>query len=273
MSPDVERDTQVRYVASISKGGGMISDTKCLVQEWKPGEDVDAFAQRVHDENILGTYTAYRARDIVRRVFAPRYMRPDDRPARLLKCLVERRFPQKTFSEMLFLFCARADRLLYDFTVQVYWRAAHRGRSKLTVEDGRAFLADAESNGRIPEPWSEGTQVKISRGLLGMMRDVGFVRDRGRPTREKELVSYRISDEGVALLARELHEAGVTDADLSEHPDWRLFGLGGDQTLDRLDAVGEHRGLLVQRGGSVVRITWTVDSMEGLFDVLTGEDI
>ena len=106
----------------------MISDTKCLVQEWKPGEDVDAFAQRVHDENILGTYTAYRARDIVRRVFAPRYMRPDDRPARLLKRLVERRFPQKTFTELLFLFCARADRLLYDFTVEVYWRAAHRGR-------------------------------------------------------------------------------------------------------------------------------------------------
>ncbi len=270
MTADVERDTKVRYVASISKGGGMISDTKCLVQEWEPGEDVDAFAQRVHDENILGTYTAYRARDIVRRVFAPRYRRPDDRAAKLMKRVVEKRLPQKTFTELVFLFSARADRLLYDFTQEVYWRAANRGRTKLTAEDGRAFLVDAVTEGHIPEPWSDGTQVKISRGLLGMMRDIGFVRDRGRPSGEKEIVSYRMSDEGVVLLARELNEAGVTDASLSDHPDWRLFGIGGDQTLDRLDRIGEHRGLLVQRGGSVVRITWAVDSMEELVDVLAG---
>ena len=116
-------------------------------------------------------------------------MRPDDRPARLLKLLVDRRSLQKTSSEILSLFCARTDRLLYDFAVEVYRRAAHRGRSMLTVEDGRAFLADAVSDGRIPEPRSEGTQVRISRGLVGMMRDIGFVRDRGRPVHRKVLSS------------------------------------------------------------------------------------
>jgi hypothetical protein len=44
--------------------------------------------------------------------------------------------------------------------------------------------------------------------------------------------------------------------------------MTGSEVLERLDNLGEHRGVIVQRAGSVVHFTWTVNSIEELIDVL-----
>ena len=130
-----------------------------------------------------------------------------------------------------------------------------------------SFLSEAHSDGRLDNQWSEKVSVRIARCVLGLLRDVGLLREvvRGR----REIVNYRMSDEGAAILARELNEAGVTDSSLCNHPDWGLFGMTPSEVVERLDGIGEHRGVIVQRAGSVVHFTWVVKSIEELIDVLT----
>ena len=122
-----------------------------LTEELRPAlGDRDALIEplcALAAEDLLGRYTAYRARDVVRRVFARRFLIPSDRPARMLKGIVDRGLPRKTFTEMLFLFACRADDLLYDFTIQSYWEAVQRGRTRLTAADALAFFADTLSRG------------------------------------------------------------------------------------------------------------------------------
>ncbi|MBI3301492.1 MAG: DUF1819 family protein [Deltaproteobacteria bacterium] len=137
------------------------------------------------------------------------------------------------------------------------------------MADVLAFLADAAARGHIPRPWSDRVQVRIARGLLAMLRDVGLLREQRRGQQEREIVPFRMSDAGVACLARDLHKAGRSDYALCGHSDWGLFGLGRQEVIDRLDGLGENRGLIIQRAGSVVSITWRVQSMEELLDVLT----
>jgi hypothetical protein len=129
-----------------------------------------------------------------------------------------------------------------------------------------SFLSEAHYDGRLDNQWSEKVSVRIARCVLGLLRDVGFLREvvRGR----REIVNYRMSDEGVAILAKELNEAGVTDSSLCSHPDWGLFGMTPSEVVERLDGIGEHRGVIVQRAGSVVHFTWVVKSIEELIDVL-----
>jgi len=129
-----------------------------------------------------------------------------------------------------------------------------------------SFLSEAHYDGRLDNQWSEKVSVRIARCVLGLLRDVGFLREvvRGR----REIVNYRMSDEGAAILARELNEAGVTDSSLCNHPDWGLFGMTPSEVVERLDGIGEHRGMIVQRAGSVVHFTWVVKSIEELIDVL-----
>src|SRR5207245_5124727 len=125
--------TDRRYSIAICKGAGLVSETRHLIEHWWPGENVDTFVRRVQEEDLLGRYTAYRSRDIARRVFARRFLLPTDRPAWMLKRIADRRLPPKIFTEMLFLFACRTDALLYDFTCWGYWEAVGRGRTRLTV--------------------------------------------------------------------------------------------------------------------------------------------
>jgi len=129
-----------------------------------------------------------------------------------------------------------------------------------------SFLSEAHYDGRLDNQWSEKVSVRIARCVLGLFRDVGFLREvvRGR----REIVDYRMSDEGVALLARDLNESSVTDSSLCDHPDWGLFGMSPAEVMERLNGIGEHRGVIVQSAGSVVHFTWTVKSIGELIDVL-----
>jgi hypothetical protein len=263
---EIGMSTDRRYTIALCKGAALVDETRTLVLNWTPGEEVDHFVDRVLRDNVLARVTAYRTKDIVRRVFARRFLVPTDVPARRLRRLMDNGLPRKLFAEVLFLYAARADPLLYDFTTEVFWPACRRGRSILTGDDVVAFLAEATDRGRIEQPWSAKVQVKIARGVLSTLRDVGFLREERRGHRE--IVSYYLSDEGAAYLAYELHETGLSDSAMCEHPDWRLFGLDRGRVLGRLDNLAEDKGMLVQRAGSVVRITWKYESVEELIDGL-----
>jgi hypothetical protein len=199
----------------------------------------------------LGNATAYRTRDVVKRVFAPRFLKPDDKPAKLLQKVLSARLPGRVFTELVFLYTARFDPLVYDFTSHEFWPSVRRGSRVMDTGRIISFLSEAFYDGRLENQWSENVSVRIARCLLGLLRDVGFLRGSTRAGRE--VVDYRMSDEGAVLLARDLHEAG---------------GLTPVEVLKKLDGIGEHRGLIVQSAGSVVHFTWTVGSSEELIDAL-----
>jgi len=266
MTVTMNKDIQRQYTTAISKGAGMIEETRRLLEHWIPGEPLDEFTRRVQSDGLLGNATAYRTRDIVRRVFSPRYLRPTDKPARILQRILSSGLPGRVFTELLFVFTARRDPLVYDFTVREYWPAVRRGRNVLDTDPMLSFLSEAHYDGRLDNQWSERVSVRIARCVLGLLRDVGFLREvtRGR----REIVDYRMSDEGAAVLAKELNKSGVTDSSLCAHPDWGLFGLTASEALEKLDGLGEHRGVIVQRAGAVVHFTWTVNSVEEMINVL-----
>jgi hypothetical protein len=244
----------------------MIEETRRLLEHWRPGEPLDDFAGRVQEKGLLSNSTAYRTRDVVRRVFAPRFLRPTDKPARILQQVLASGLPGRVFTELVFVFTARQDPLVYDFTIREYWPAVRRGRTVLDTAPMLSFLSEAHYDGRLDNQWSENVSVRIARCVLGLLRDVGFLREvvRGR----REIVNYRMSDEGATILARELNESGVTDSSICNHSDWGLFGMTPLDVVERLDGISEHRGLIVQRAGSVVHFTWVANSIEELINVL-----
>lgn len=256
----------VRYTTSIVKGAALVGEMQKLLENWQPSEPYDAFLERVQHQDMLGKSTAYRTKDIVRRVFARRLLIPTDEPARHLKQIMQSNLPSSTFNEMLLVYSSRKDPLIHDFILQEFWPAVRSGRNILDTDTVLTFLSGATYDGRIDPPWSDNVELRVARSILGLLRDVGFLREtqRGR----KEIVNYRITDEGTVILARELYESGVSDSSLSEHQDWGLFGLSRTDVLDRLDGIGEERGLIVQRAGSVVRLTWFIRSMEEMVNVL-----
>ena len=259
-------DTNHTYNTAIIKGSALIPETRTLLQHWQPGESPADFGRRVQQEDLLGRATDFRTQELVRKVFARRYLRPEDTPAQTLKLVANAKLPPRTFAEIAFIFSCHSDALLYDFTSQFYWPAVKRGRSAVGSNDVRDFLHEAIEAGHLQRQWSQEVTQRVASGILNFLFDLGFL---GRYHRgQREIVTYRMSVEGAACLARTLHEAGVTDSTLPDHPDWSLFGLSRDEVIDKLTDLGETRGLIVQAAGAVVSITWNVKSLEELLDVL-----
>jgi hypothetical protein len=260
----VSEDRQ--YTNAISKGSALLEETKTLLRAWTPGESLDEFCERVLREDLLGRMTAYRARDIVRRVFARRYFRPDSKPALLLKRLLEGNPSAQLFSDLSLLYASRNDDLIRDVVTHLYWPALYEGRLTLAPGHVVEFLRQAERDARIPQAWSEQVKVKAARGILKAMADFGLLMAVSRSRRE--LVHFRPTDRTVVFLAYDLHFAGSTDAGVVDHQDWSLFGFAHREVASTLDRLSGEGWWLAQIAGSVVRITWKHGSMEEVVDAL-----
>jgi len=256
LSPEQKR----RYtVTGLIKGAAAIDEIRALLLNWAPGEDHLVLLKRVLASGALGKATAYRAQDIVVRVFRPRLLLPTDAPARNLKAFLEAGGNGQPFREMLLLHEARAEDLLYDFICRKYWPASQAGELCLRVADAVAFLDEVVGQGRVETAWSDYTKQRTASALIQALSEFGLLRNDHAP--QREIVSYRMTDIGLAYLAHDLHFMGAPDSLLVEHPDWGLFGLDRAHLLERLDGLPTRAGLLVQRAGSVVRISWSHDSI------------
>ena len=257
-----------KYSVSICKGAALLDETRALLEHWNQGESAESFANRAQKEGVLGNATAYRSRDIIRRVFLPRFFKPDDKPAYLLRSILNYRMPYAVFRELILLFAARNDPLIYDFIVREFWPSLRRGRLSLNVSSVLSFFSQAVAEGMIEKQWSEEVSKKVARGLLGLLRDVGYLRVMSRGSRE--ILDYRLSDEGLLIIARLLNDSGFQNASLCGHQDWQLFGLTEVRVMERMALLDQSYGFLLQRAGSVTAIHWQVASMDELISLLAG---
>lgn len=254
------------YTIRISKGAGLVTETRTLLREWKPGESAAELAERVLETDLLGKATARRVKDIVQRVFAPRYLYPEGCPALYLKKLVEMKTSGDWFRDLCLLYAARADQLVRDSVTLLFRNARNEGRISLSVDAVIAFLRESDQNGMIAQTWSPEVKKKIARGLLKILTEFEFLTPRTRGPRE--IRNFRPHPLAIAYLALDLHFRGVTDTALTSHPDWQLWLLDEPVVRDRLDDLSHWDLWIFQAAGSVVRITWNVSSMEEAVDAL-----
>lgn len=263
--------TNEAYAVRIAKGAGLIAETRDLLREWQPGESAAALAERVLKNDLLGKSTARRVKDIVQRVFAPRYLDPEGCPALHLKKLVEMHTAGDWFRDLCLLYTARANRLVRDSVTVLLRNAREEGRIALSVDAVIAFLRESDENGMMAHSWSPEVRKRVARVLLKVLTEFGFLTRRVRGARD--IRHFRPHPLAIAYLALDLHFRGATDATVTSHSDWQLWVLDEPAVRDQLDELSRVGLWIFQAAGSVVRITWNVSSMEEAVNVLAGCDI
>lgn len=263
--------TNEAYAVRIAKGAGLIAETRDLLHAWQPGESAAALADRVLRTDLLGKSTARRVKDIVQRVFAPRYLYPEECPALYVKKLLESYPTGDWFRDLCLLYTARANRLVRDSVTVLLRNARDEGRLTLSVDAVVSFLREADQHGMMAHPWSPEVRKRVARVLLKVLMEFGFLTQRVRGSRD--LRHFRPHSLAIAYLALDLHFRGATDAAVTSHPDWQLWVLDEPMVRDHLDELSRVDLWIFQAAGAVVRITWNVSSMEEAVDALAGRDI
>jgi hypothetical protein len=209
--------------------------------------------------------SARRIRNLVVECFAPRFLRDNGTPAQWLQRLGPHLTPKET-EQLLLLYTCRANPILADFVVEVYWQRYASGQQQLSNQEARDFVVQANQQGRTAKPWSASTIRRQAGYLTGTCSDFGLL-EPGRKTRRR-ILTYRIESKVAAVLAYDLHFHGNGDNAVIANPDWKLFGLSPIDTLDEMKRLSLKNLMIVQKAGSATRITWTCKNLEELADVL-----
>jgi hypothetical protein len=258
------------YTTQLQAGLGAIEETKILLELWQEGMTSGELLQVVLKSGQFPMMSARRLRNLISECFAPRYLAHEPAPARLLKA-VKPYFHRREFEQLLFVYACRANTVLADFVRGVYWDAYAAGRELLSNEAAYAFVVRANQDGKTSTSWSDSTVERVARYLTGACADFGLLERGAKSTRR--ILTYRIEPRVAAFLAYELHFSGHGDNAVLSHADWGLFGLERLDVLEELKRLALRNLVIIQAAGGVTKISWRYESMEGLLDVLTRDQL
>lgn len=244
-----------KYNSKLLKGTGLIQEMLVLIQEYE-GEDIKDFSERIVSEGVLAKATEKRASDIVKLVFADRFMSYDINVASYLHMMRENYVSMDVMTQLFYIYTCRANLILKDFIQTVYFPFINKGYQKLEAEDPKNFIRDAITDGRIPKPWSQSTINKVSEHIIATLIDFQLIE------RNKSIVPFRIQDLTANYLAHELHFRGVSDNEIWTHEDWKLFGIEPLEVVKILERISFQGTFVLQFSGEILDLSWKYKSMK-----------
>jgi len=256
------------YTARAITGTALLEEMRALLRAFRPGETAKAFHHRVQAEGLLGKATAARRDDLVKLVFARRFLVEGDEPAASVRRLLATRGHGPWFTALCLLFAARADVVVREAVTMFLPAMRARGAGAVATPDLMRFLEEQEESGRMPRPWSRSVRASVAQHALHQLTDLGVL---GAPRRGvRPIVPYTPSALAIAWLACELHRRGISDAAIVAHRDFQVWQMQEHDVREALDRLSD-LGLWVYQGaGSVVRIAWTAPDWNAVLSMLGG---
>jgi hypothetical protein len=260
-----------RYTTELSKGQGAVPEMLALLRFWEPGMSTDTLAARVLEQGILGKASARRTQDLVKVVFARRYLVDNAQPAKSLKHLLQASARPAVLRQLMFLFTCRDHAILRDFVIRVYWPKYAAAASTVGRKEGLELIERGIAHGNIPARWSDKMSERVAGYLVGTLADFGLLEE-GRAS-DKKILPFRIELATTLYLAHEIHFAGIGDTSILDHLDWALFGLSRADVVQEIERGAFHGHYIFQYSGEFARISWRYRTMEEALDAIARQPL
>ena len=253
------------YTTQLGAGLGLVGETQSLLSLWQPGMDTQALYKIALESGEFPNVTARRLRNIIAECFAPRYLKPDAHSAVWLRRL-HKRISSRSLIQLFFLYTSRANLILRDFVVELYWDRYASGYTDLSTDDARDFVERSVRDGKTTKLWSDSMIKRVSSYLISVCVNYNLLRLSGRKNRE--ILASRLETCVAVILAYDLHLQGIADNNIINHPDWLLFGLHPEDVREELKRLSVHKLWIIQTAADVVSISWAYKNMEEVIDVI-----
>ena len=254
------------YTTQLQAGLGMIEESIKLFDFWSDEKSSVELYNEALESGAFPNVTARRLRNIVAECFARRFLKDDVIPAGVIKSLIEDG-RQKEAEQLFFIATARANKILYDFIINVYWPSYLSFDSVISREDAISFINNALSNNKMKSSWSEGTVSRVGGYLLGCLSDFGLI-DKEKRKKTRRLSTFRSLGLVNVVLAYDLHFRGLGDNSIISHSDWKLLGMDENDVRSELKRLSRNGYFIVQTASDVIRISWSYKTWKELLDVI-----
>jgi hypothetical protein len=258
----IVRPRSSRYSSKIIKAGALLDDTKTLLSYWDMATPVQDNLDRIRRENVFAKASRSRIEDILA-IFRQRYL-AEAEVVKALVVLVKNRLPAASLDRVLYFHAARADALLHDTVTEILMPMQAQGIIDITPAAVQTVLAKWVEKGLTTSAWSENTTERVAQGLLSTLRDFGVLQG----AVNKRIAPAYLPVTAFAYIAFYLKQHQPSGAKLLEHPDWKLFFLNREFVERFLFEANQHGLLEYHSAGSVTRLTFPADTLEGYANVL-----
>lgn len=250
------------YTSKIIKAGALLADTKTLLSHWDVHTSVPKNMERLRRENVFGKASRSRVEDVLA-IFRQRFL-TEQAVTRALVTLVTQRFPTAALDRILYFHAAKSDRLLYDIVTALLLPRQAQGITAIEVMEVERTLGTWVAEGKTTTQWGAATIQRVAQGLLATLRDFGVLA--GAVT--KQIAPAYLPVEAFAYILFYLHQQQPSGAKLIDGADWHLFFLPREG-VERFLIETHQQGLLeYHAAGSVIRLTFPVESLEEYAHVL-----
>lgn len=246
------------YNTGLLKGTGLIQETFLLLDLYRQGDSRSDLVEKAIASNVMAKGHDNRIKDIVNRVFYPRYISPGKENILLLKKLREFNVSIQVFNQLFLVYTCKANTILFDFVVDVYQQNVRQGKKTLPNQAALSFVEEAIKNGEIHSTWAKSTQVRIARHIIATLADFKLVDTAGN------ILPYYLLDDVANYLAHELHFRGLSDHAVMDAEEWALFGYHRHDVTKHLERLSFYGHYIFQSSGELTKINWLYKDMNEL---------
>jgi len=251
-----------KYHIELCKGTGLIQETLQLLSIYQVGMTKNELTRIALDSNLLVKVTENRIKDIVQRAFYKRFVINDPYVPVYLNALIKHFSSLDVISQIFLIYTSRANYVLMDFIIQVYWYETRKGHRVLYTTHARKFITETIKQTDLIQGWSEITQTKVARYIIATLVDFRFL------DKERNIRPVFLHDITANYLAHELHFNGLSDNAVVEAEEWQLFGYSKYDTLKHLERISFQGHFIFQNSGEMVKINWIHKNMGEFTDAI-----
>ncbi len=177
------------YKSSIKTVGTVLRDTKLVLEKYLELKDMELLRREVLDSNLI-LKTSKRRAEIILYELEKRYLydQLDGYRETPFIYFLKNIDSDNITDFLLYYYLCREERIIYEYIADVVYKRYKNGYLGISSADTVEFILDlAEKDGNVSK-WSERTVNDVSSGMIGILKEFGFVNNRKRPIFSKPFI-------------------------------------------------------------------------------------
>jgi hypothetical protein len=244
------------YNIDLCKGTGLIQETFLLLNMYHFGMTKKEMTQEAIKSNLLVKASDKRIKDIVEIAFYKRYVNIDPLIPVYLQVMIKKSLSLDVLIQLFLIYTSRANLILADFIIKVYWPEVQKGIKDLNFNYSRKFISEIIRQTNLISCWSDTTQKRVASYLISTLVDFRFL------DKERKVKTVFLHDITANYLAHELHFKGLSDNAIVEAEEWKLFGYSKFETIKHLERLSFQGYFIFQNSGEIIKINWSYKNMQ-----------
>lgn len=258
---------RAHYSTALAQAQGIFNETITLFDLWEEGMGANDLFEKARAQNVLGSASERRLRNIVLEGFASRYLRePMQEATPTLKALFCSSANTQFLQQLNLLYAARQHGILFDFITDEYWSKVAVSSPSVSTKDIGVLIDKGLLTGKLKKNWSPSVRKRVSSYVLGAAADLGLL---GSPSAGRRPIEYwRPLEELQIYLAYDLHFYGFSDDEIVASEEWQLLGLSRNDVSESISRLQQGGHWIAQDTGHLIRIEWNYKNRKELIDAL-----